>query len=109
MLDTNDDDGIALLTPSHFLIGRPLEALPSHSYTESIIGLMRWKLCQALTQHFWKGWSTEYLNGLQRFNKWKRPKLNIQVNDIVLVKDNRTAPCQWLASWSSHKDSSWSR
>ena len=95
MLDTNDDDGIAPLTPGHFLIGHPLKALPSHSYTKSIIGLKRWKLCQALTQHFWKGWSTEYLNGLQRFNKWKRPKQNLQVNDIVLVKDNRTAPCQW--------------
>ena len=41
-LDTNDDDGITPLTPGHFLIGRPLEALPSHSYTESIIGLKRW-------------------------------------------------------------------
>lgn len=94
-LDANDDDGISPLTPGHFLIGRPLEALPSHRYTESILGLKRWKLCQALTQHFWKRWSTEYLNGLQRFNKWKRPKRNLQVNDIVLIKDNRTAPCQW--------------
>ena len=94
-LDANDDDGISPLTPGHFLIGRPLEALPSHRYTESILGLKRWKLCQALTQHFWKRWSTEYLNGLQRFNKWKRPKRNLQVNDIVLVKDNRTAPYQW--------------
>ena len=87
MLNTNDDDGIAPLTPGHFLIGRPLEALPSHSYIESIIGLKRWKLCQALTQYFWKRWSTEYLNGSQLFNKWKRLKRNLQVNDI--------APCQW--------------
>lgn len=26
--DSNDDDGIAPLTPGHFLIGQPLEALP---------------------------------------------------------------------------------
>ncbi len=94
-LDANDDDGICTLTPGHFLIGRPLEALPSHVHTEPILRLKRWKLCQALTQHFWKRWSSEYLNGLQRFNKWKLPKRNLQVNDIVLVKDNRTAPCQW--------------
>ncbi len=94
-LDANDDDGISPLTTGHFLIGRPLEALPSHVHTEPILRLKRWKLCQALTQHFWKRWSSEYLNGLQRFNKWKLPKRNLQVNDIVLVKDNRTAPCQW--------------
>ncbi|CAB3984435.1 uncharacterized protein LOC110248986 [Paramuricea clavata] len=47
-LDTNDD-GISPLTPGHFLIGRPLEALPSRIYKEPILGLKRWKLCQALT------------------------------------------------------------
>ena len=57
--------------------------------------LKRWQLCQALTQHFWKRWSTEYLNDLQRFNKWRRPKRCLRVNDIVLIKDNRTPPCQW--------------
>jgi hypothetical protein len=72
-LDTNDDDGISPLTPGHFLIGRPLEALSSRIYKEPILGLKRWKLCQALTQHFWKRGSAEYLNGLQRFNKWKVP------------------------------------
>ncbi|CAB4015623.1 uncharacterized protein LOC110248986 [Paramuricea clavata] len=94
-LDTNDDDGISPLTPGHFLIGRPLEALPGRIYKEPILGLKRWKLCQALTQHFWKRWSAEYLNGLQRFNKWKVPKRNLQLDDIVLVKDNRTPTCQW--------------
>ena len=94
-LDANDDDGIAPLTPGHFLIGRPLEALPEQVSITSISTLRRWQLCQALTQHFWKRWSTEYLNALQRFNKWKRPKRNLRINDIVLVKDNRTLPYQW--------------
>ena len=30
LVDSNDDDGIAPLTPGHFLIGRPLESLPDH-------------------------------------------------------------------------------
>ena len=94
-LDANDDDGIAPLTPGHFLIGRPLEALPDRVSTTPIPRLKRWQLCQALTQHFWKRWSTEYLNALQRFNKWRRPKRSLCINDIVLVKDNRTPPCQW--------------
>ena len=86
---------ISPLTPGHFLIGRPLEALPSSINTNPVLGLKRWKLCQSLAQHFWKRWSAEYLNGLQRFNKWKRPKRNLQLDDIVLVKDNRTPPSQW--------------
>ena len=53
-LDTNDDDGIAPLTPGHFLIGRPLEALPDRVSTMPLPTLKRWQLCQALTQHFWK-------------------------------------------------------
>lgn len=94
-LDANDDDGVSPLTPGHFLIGRPLEALPDRTSATPIPVLKRWRLCQALIQHFWKRWSTEYLNALQRFNKWRLPRRNLVVGDIVLIKDNRTPPCQW--------------
>ena len=57
------DDGIEPLTPGHFLIGRPLGALPdpSSSY-QSMSILRRWNLCQTLTRHFWKRWSRDYEN-----------------------------------------------
>ena len=60
-IDTNDDDGIAPLTPGHFLIGRQLEALPDHPNTinKPIKLLKRWYLCQSLVQQFWKKWQTE--------------------------------------------------
>ncbi len=96
-IDTNDDDGIAPLTPGHFLIGRPLEALPDHPDTidKPIKLLKRWYLCQSLVQHFWKKWYTEYLNHLQQSNKWKNKRRNLSVGDIVLVKDDRLSPCKW--------------
>ena len=55
-IDSNDDDGIALLTPGHFLIGRPVESLPDHpdALNKPMTLLKRWYLCQALVQHFWK-------------------------------------------------------
>ena len=52
----NDDDGIEALTPGHFLIGRPLEALPDRLFVhaDSLALLKRWQLCQAVVRHFWK-------------------------------------------------------
>ena len=50
-----DGDNIEVLTPGHFLIGRPLEAIPDPDIPDrSISSLRSWQLCQCLVQHFWK-------------------------------------------------------
>uniref|UniRef100_A0A1X7VKF3 DUF5641 domain-containing protein n=1 Tax=Amphimedon queenslandica TaxID=400682 RepID=A0A1X7VKF3_AMPQE len=91
----SNDDGIEVLTPGHFLIGRPLMTLPQQTQTKKLSLLKRWELCQTLVVHFWKRWSAEYLISLNRFNKWHSPSRNINVGDIVLLKEDNTLPSQW--------------
>ena len=90
------DDGVEPLTPGHFLIGQPLEALPdSSSAYQPISSLRRWQFCQALLRQFWERWSTDYLTQLSKFSKWRRPSKNIQVNDVVCIKEDNMVPTQW--------------
>ena len=80
-----DDDGIEMLTPGHFLIGRPLQAIPDHPHSSQSFGLLRrWYLCQGLVRHFWERWRNEYLVALRSYSKWKRPNNNFQTGDVVL-------------------------
>ena len=91
------EDAIEVLTPAHFLIGRPLEALPDHndmgSQPTSI--LSRWYLVQSLIQHFWKRWSEEYLTSLRKTTKWHFPSRDFRVGDIVILKDDCLIPMKW--------------
>ena len=90
------DDGVDALTPGHFLIGHPLEALPDPSFSYQKFSLLhRWHLCQALVRHFWQRWSSEYLTTLQKFAKWCRPSKNISIGDVVVLREDRMVPTQW--------------
>ena len=85
----NNDDGIEVLTPGHFLIGRPLQAIPDHPQSTQPISLLRrWYLCQALVTHFWRRWRDEYITALRSYSKWKSPSSNFQVGDVVVKEDN---------------------
>ena len=92
-----DDDGIGALTPGHFLIGRPLEALRDSSfvYTKSLSLLKRWQLCQSLVWHFWKRSSGEYVTHLGRITKWRRPTRNFRVGDMVILREDSVLPTKW--------------
>ena len=91
-----DGDTIEPLTPGHFLIGRPLEALPDSSESCCSISLLkRWHLCRHLTRHFWRRWTAEYIDIIRRFVKWHHPSRNLQVGDVVILQEDNLVPIKW--------------
>ena len=84
---SNSPDGIMLLTPGYFLIGRSLRAYPETTITSEPSLHRRWTLCQAVVHHFWRRWSGEYLQQLQNAGIWHTVKPNLQVDDLVLITD----------------------
>ena len=94
-LTSHSPDGITPLTPGHFLVGRALHAYPETTIQDDPSLLKKWNLCQALSQHFWKRWSSEYLQQLQKSGKWHKVNPNLQIGYLVLMTDGNSFATQW--------------
>ena len=57
--------------------------------------LKRWDLCQNLIRHFWQRWSADYVTALNKFAKWQHPTKNLQVGDVVVLREDNTFPTKW--------------
>ncbi|CAG7826059.1 unnamed protein product [Allacma fusca] len=94
---SSDIDSYDVLTPGHFLIHDSLVAVPEPCYSHLKENtLSRWQLIQHMSQQFWNRWSTEYLSRLQQRPKWASYQPNMEVGNLVLIKDERLPPQQWL-------------
>lgn len=94
---TSDPEDFAALTPSHFLIGRQLTALPEPSLTNIPENrLKKWQLLQSMVQHYWSRWHKEYLSELQTRVKWreKSPEL-LRVGSLVLLREDNMPSLSW--------------
>ena len=84
-IDSTPADRSIVLTPGHFIAGRPLKALPLSTVEElSLTPLKRWKRVRYITQQIWRQWKKAYLQTLQSREKWRGPTPNIQVGDCIL-------------------------
>lgn len=91
-----DPHDLRPLTPAHFLVGRPLTALPEPSVLSiNPASLKRYQMVQWIQQQFWDRWRNEYLKSLQLKTKWETARSNIQVNDLVLLKEDNIPPLKW--------------
>lgn len=91
-----DPNDLEPLTPGHFLIFRPLNALPERNLIEhNILPRDRFGHMQQIQQHFWKRWTKEYLSLLQKRYKWTESRDNVKVGTMVLLHDMNLPPLKW--------------
>lgn len=94
---SSDPNDLNPLTPAHFLVGRPLTALPEAALLATPENrLTRYQRIQRLQQQFWSRWSTEYLSELQNRTKWRQSQGAVKEGDLIVIKDERLPPLQWL-------------
>lgn len=90
------EENESILTPGHFLIGRPIIMTPDEMDLDNTLTVSnRWKLIKRMKQDFWKKWSTEYLHQLQQRVKWQNEEPNMEPGNIVLIKDEKTTATRW--------------
>lgn len=94
---SDDPDDLAVLTPAHFLVGRPLICKPEKNFLPANTHrLDRYNQIQKLQQEFWQRWYHEYLHHLQTRPLQFRKLNEFHVGDMVLVKDPNLPPMKWL-------------
>ncbi|XP_063697861.1 uncharacterized protein LOC134828804 [Culicoides brevitarsis] len=91
----NEDTEQAILTPAKLIIGENLTSVVE-PIVEDINVCQRFLLLKQLKQEFWKQWSSEYLHTLQKRTKWQTPAKNMEIGQIVLIKDERLPPLNWI-------------
>ncbi|XP_046666600.1 uncharacterized protein LOC124358342 [Homalodisca vitripennis] len=94
---STDPNDLSPLTPGHFLTGDALTALPEPNICYIQLNrLSHWQGTQQIAQHFWTRWSKEYLSLLQQRPKWRSEAANIQLNQLVLLKEDNLPPLKWV-------------
>jgi hypothetical protein len=90
--DVNDPQP---LTPGHFLIMRPLVAVPELDVADVKTNrLQRWDRINQMSQTFWRKWRHDYLHSLQMRYKWN-DTVQVSEGQFVLLKDDNLPPLQW--------------
>lgn len=93
---SNDPNDNSPITPSHFLIGRPITQVPELILENTKFNrLSRVQHMQKLCQQFWRQFSKHYIAQLHHQYKWKTPSCNLQEGTVVLLRNDKLPPYKW--------------
>ena len=74
---------------------QPHPPIPDNFEAPDVFSRRRWRQTQFLADQFWKRWLTEYLQGLQKRQKWLKSGCDLKKDDIVLVVEKQVPRCEW--------------
>ena len=81
------------LTPNHPLTAKSKVILspPGGFQQADLYSRKPWRRVQYLANEFWTRWRKEYLQALQPRQKWTATRRNLQVDDIIILRDDNLA------------------
>ena len=85
------------LTTNHLLTLKSKVILPppGNFLRADTYSKKRWRRVQYLIDEFWYRWRKDFFQSLQVRQKWIRPRKNLQVEDVVIVKDADMPRNRW--------------
>jgi hypothetical protein len=100
---SDDPDEASYLTPSSFLIGRPVSCIPVRPFTgkEPYTTITRKELNKMLVNQnkllnlCWKMWNEGYVRSLGTVPTKQGESNRLTVGELVMVTDNQTPRCKW--------------
>lgn len=92
---SSDPTDLVPLTPAHLIRGGPLLSIPEPAKTDLSL-TKRFENLKVLHHQFCRRWKNEYLCELHKRYKWKQPQRDIQIDDLVVIKDDLLPSTQWL-------------
>ena len=99
----NDPTSLNQLMPDNLLTIKTKVLLPPPGVFQppDMSCRTRGRLVQNLANAFCITWKKEYLLNLQQRQKWSKPRQNMCVGDVVLIKDDKNLPPKSMAALSS--------
>ena len=83
--NSEQDDIPMPLTPNHLLLARSTSEPTKLEYDEGDKFSRRLAFVQSLQDEWWRRWIAEVLPTLVPCKRWKQPKANLKIGDIVMV------------------------
>ena len=93
----NDPLSLEPLTPYYLLTlkSKVVFSPPGEFKDPDLYSRKRWRRVQYLANLFWNRWKREYLSNLQIRQKWVKPEVNVDIDDIVLIVDDNLHRNEW--------------
>ena len=93
----NDPLSLSPLTPNQLLTMKTNVLLPPPGRFENsdLYSRKHWRHVHHILNELWSRWKKEYLNTLQTSKKWVHARRNLEVGDVVIVRDEGLPRSQW--------------